>query len=142
MDLDGARGAIQTKGKVNLPAWTLETAHTMVVKDREDVPPFTINISGSLDNPGQTFAQGAINDYLQRKLSRKLEKVLTKELGGDDLGGVIGGLLGTNSNDNTPQETEPAGGAAPQPVQQQRAPQQPEEILNDAFQGLIKGLSQ
>ncbi|MCB1532512.1 MAG: AsmA family protein [Alphaproteobacteria bacterium] len=144
MDLDGARGAIATKGTINLPAWTIQTAHTMSVKDRDDVPDFTINISGSLDNPGQTFAQGAIQDYLQRKLSRKLEKVLNEELSkkldGSPLGGALGGFLGqpqqqqqAPANDNTQQQP-----AQEQPQQQQQTPSTPEE----AFQGILKGLMQ
>lgn len=151
LNLDGPRAAVATTGKIDIPAWTIATAHTMSVKDRNDVPPFTINISGPLDNPAQTFAQGAINDYLQRKISRKLEKVLSKELEGKldgELGNVIGGLLGTkSSNDNAPQQAEPAGGgeepAAPeeaQPVQQQQQQPTPEQQVEDAFKGLLKGL--
>jgi uncharacterized protein involved in outer membrane biogenesis len=91
MDLNGPKAMLATKGNVNLPQWTITTAHTITLKEKPDVPPFTININGPLSNPGQTFAQGAINDYLKRKATRKIEKVLTDKLG-DKIG--IPGLFG------------------------------------------------
>lgn len=142
--LDGPRAAIDTTGQVNLPAWTIKTAHKMSVKDRTDVPPFTMHIEGSLDNPANTFGQGAINDYLQRKIQRKLEKVLGGDIGSKldeklGLDGVLKGVLGGGAaqepapvpaNDNVP------------PAQQQDAPpaQQQEIDPEEAVRDIIKGL--
>ena len=149
MDLDGPTTAIATKGTVNLPAWRLNSAHTISVKDRDDVPPFTIELEGPLNSPAQTFAQGAIQDYLGRKIQRKLDKMLQDKigdkLGGSDnplnqiLGGVLGGGTNTPANDNQPSNTKPAGGEQQQPAQEKPAeePLQPEELLNDVLKGLF-----
>ncbi|MBX2834650.1 MAG: AsmA family protein [Micavibrio sp.] len=97
--LDGPRASIATTGQIYLVPWTLQTAHVMSVRDRDDVPSFTVNISGSLDNPTQTFAQGLLNDYLQRKIERKVNKVLDGGLGDKldkklGLDGALKGILG------------------------------------------------
>lgn len=141
--LDGVRASIDTTGKINLPQWTVQTAHKMTVKDREDVPPFTVNISGSLDNPGQTFAQGALNDYLSRKIQRKLDKVLggkiREQLGGSPalnsvLQGVLGGVVPsqpTPANDNATSQPQ---------EQEQQAPQEvrPEDVVEDLLKGFLR----
>lgn len=127
MDLDGPQAAIATTGTVNLPAWTISTAHKMTAKTKTDVPPFTINISGPLDNPGQTFAQGAINDYLGRKLQRKigneLDKLLGKKLG----------LPPAQPQDVTPSGGEPGSAPAPQPQQGTT----PEDAIKDVLKGIL-----
>ncbi len=125
MLLDGPRAAIDTTGSLNLPNWTINTEHKMSVKDRDDVPPFTVKMNGSLDNPAQSMGQGAINDYLQRKLQDKLGKVIGDKLGADNpLSGVLGGLLGA------PAAKAPAAAPAPAPANDNAAPveqQQQEE---------------
>ncbi|MGB4058224.1 MAG: AsmA family protein [Alphaproteobacteria bacterium] len=146
LDLDGPTALLATTGTINLPAWTLATNHNITLKQTPDVPPFTVKISGSLDNPGQTFGQGVLNDYVQRKLNRKLEKLITKQFG-EKLGlpapaaGEEGGVA--------PAPVETQGGATPvqpvQPVQQEAAPpadqRRPEEVIRDeAIQGVLKGL--
>ncbi len=95
LDLESATIGLSTQGSVDLPKWYIKTAHSVVLKDNQDVPPFVIEIEGSLDNPAQTFGQGALQDYLTRKLNRKLEKMLTKKLGNDELGRAMGGALQT-----------------------------------------------
>lgn len=128
LDLDGVQASIATTGTVDLPRWTLATKHKITVKERTDVPAFEVSFNGPIDNPAQTFGQGLLQDYLNRKISRKFEKLLTDKLG----------LPGQGSN--TPQTTEPADGSQ----QQEPAPQQqdqPEEIKpEEAIEGLIKGL--
>jgi uncharacterized protein involved in outer membrane biogenesis len=139
--LDGPRASINTTGQIDLPAWTIKTAHLMSVKDRDDVPPFTVNISGSLDNPGQTFAQGALNDYLSRKIQRKLEKVLGGKLGEKldsklGLDGVLNGVLGGTSAPVAPVNDN----QEPQQQQEQEAPQQvrPEDVVEDLLKGFLR----
>ncbi|MCF8495349.1 MAG: AsmA family protein [Alphaproteobacteria bacterium] len=141
LDLDGPRASLKTTGHADLPGWRLKTAHMITIKDRTDVPPFTINIDGPLDNPAQTFAQGAINDYLQRKLTRKLGNVITDKVGGD-LGGALGGLLGVPAQPKTqdapaqePAAETPPSSEAPPPA----AAPTPEEALEGAVQGVLKG---
>lgn len=134
LDLDGKQAAIQTTGKVNLPRWTLDTKHKIIVRNRDDVPPFDMSFSGSLDNPSQTFGQGVLNDYLSRKVSRKVnqkfEKLLSEKLG-----------IPTNDNGNPqPANIEPAEGES---AQQQEQPQSIEDIKpEDAIKGILKGLLQ
>jgi hypothetical protein len=85
LDLDGPEANIATTGTVNLPKWTLSTKHKITVKPQGDVPadipPFEMAFSGPLDNPAQTFGQGVMQDYLNRKINRKFEKLLTDKLG-------------------------------------------------------------
>ncbi|MBK9585187.1 MAG: AsmA family protein [Alphaproteobacteria bacterium] len=85
LDLDGPEANIATMGTVNLPKWTLSTKHKITVKPQGDVPadipPFEMAFSGPLDNPAQTFGQGVMQDYLNRKINRKFEKLLTDKLG-------------------------------------------------------------
>ena len=136
MDLDGPRAAIKTTGRVDLLRWLLETAHEITLKDRPDVPPFTVKIAGPLDNPGQTFAQGALNDYLNRKINRKLEKLITDKLG----------LPSAQESAPAPQESQQQmdGGSGTQSQEQQAPHQQvPQEIKpEEALRGLLEGLLQ
>lgn len=152
LDLDGEEASIDTKGVVNLPAWTIKTDHVMVAKNREDVPEFEMSIEGSLDNPGQTFAQGPLENYLSKKINRKLEKVLGDKLGkklddklGNELGGALGGVLNgvlgggvqNSPSQQQPRQEQPANDNTP--AQQQ----QPQEIKpEEAIEGLLKGLLQ
>lgn len=138
MDLDGPAAAIATTGNVNLPLWTLSTKHKITVKNRDDVPPFEVAFSGSIDNPGQTFGQGLLQDYLKRKVSRKMQSILSDKLG----------LPGQEKQ--PPQNVEPAGNEATDSAQQnstEQAPPQQNEPLQEiepeeAIKGLLKGLLQ
>lgn len=150
MDLDGARSSIKTTGNVNLPRWTIATKHTITVKDRTDVPPFDITLSGPLDNPGQTFTQGLLQDYLNRKIERKIGNVLQEKLG--EKGGALGQLLGlpgaqtsTTTPTTAPAPTEPtqvapSSGTAAETAPVAPAPKTDEEKAQEAVEGLIKGL--
>lgn len=135
MTLDGTTARIETTGIVNLPAWTLSTNHTLIAKKIEgvtdEIPPFEMSFSGSLDNPGQTFGQGALNQYLNNKLQRKLDSLITDKLFG-----------GSKKKDNTPAEAE--GSDAANQEQDGVAPQQeqrdPKKELEDAAGEAIKGV--
>lgn len=108
LDLDGPEANIATTGNISLPQWTLSTKHKITVKPQgdvpADVPPFEMAFSGSLDNPAQTFGQGVLQDYLNRKISRKFEKML-----GDKIG-----IPGQKDQQNTPQEVLPSSGQEPE----------------------------
>lgn len=154
LDMDGAAALLATTGSINIPQWTIATNHAITLKQNPDVPPFSIKISGSLNNPANTFGEGLIQDYLQRKLTRKLDKVIGDKLGGQNgLGGVLGQALGlpapTPAPAPVPQQVAPAAGEAPAvqpqqqqaPVQQQQPVQQQEEITPEkAIEGVLKGL--
>lgn len=134
LDLDGKEASIQTTGNVNLPNWTLATKHKITMKAVADVPPdippFEISFSGSLDNPAQTFGQGLLNDYLNRKIQRKLNKILSDKLGG-----------GLRNATPEPSQAPEAGGAqdnTAQPEQQQN--ENPKDPAQEAIKGIIKGL--
>ncbi len=162
LDLDGPTAAVATKGNLNLPAWTIATDHTITLKGdvAAEVPPFTIKVAGSLDNPGQTFGQGLINDYFNRKIERKLQGLISDKVGDDELGGALGSLLGIKkpapaqapAQPAAQPAAEPAAGdeASPaDPVQAQPAPVQepppaePEEVTPEqAIQGVLEGLIQ
>lgn len=116
--LDGPKAAIGTTGQVDLPRWTIATKHNIAVKEPADIPPFDIEIRGPLDNPAQTFGQGALQNYFSRKLNRKLESLITDKLG----------LPSAPAQQNSEQ-----GGAAPQ--------QQPKQQITpeDAIRGVLDG---
>lgn len=142
LDLLSTDADITTTGNINLPGWRVDTDHTITIKD-EDVPPFTIEIDGPLDNPAQTFGQGLLEDYLKRKLQRKIQQglgdVIQDKIGGD-LGNALGGLLGGGSSRQ--QQQAPANdNLQPQPSQQQQPAQQeidPEEALRGLLQGILR----
>jgi len=144
LDLDGARSAIRTTGDIDLPRWTLATKHKVIVKDRDDVPPFDVSFSGSLDNPTQTFGQGLLQDYLSRKINRKI---------GKEFENLLSDKLGLPSNNNVapaPEEIEPADGQGLTPEEKaaqnepsQDEPQSFEDMApEDAIKDVLKGLLQ
>tara|TARA_R110001592_G_scaffold79054_2_gene236737 strand:- start:7634 stop:10621 length:2988 start_codon:yes stop_codon:yes gene_type:complete len=128
MDLDGTQAKIETTGTVDLPKWYLTTQHTMTIKGTDDVPsdvpPFKMAFKGSLDNPAQTFGQGVLEDYLNRKVQRKINDLISKKLG-----------LPTNDN-KPPAGQQPATGQETPPSEQQQQQQAP--TLEDAAEGAIK----
>ena len=153
LDLDGKLNSLTTVGTVNLPAWTLKTAHTITVKPTvegaEPIPPFTVNISGSLSNPTNTLGQGILSDYLNRKIQRKvgnlIEDKFGKELEDKGLGGLLQGLTGQKpapkaptpvpvvSTPNTPAPVAPAP-VAPAAVQQQAVTPEAAPVVEPAPQ--------
>ncbi len=149
LDADGPTALLATTGTINLPAWTIATKHDVTLRKYPDIPPFSINISGSLDNPGNTFGQGVLQDYVQRKINRKLQGVISEKLG-DEAGGALGALLGI-------QKTAPAAGdavtapapapvtpdanvPAAQPVQPVAPAPAAQPTPEEAIQGVLEGL--
>lgn len=135
LDLDGPEALLATTGNINLPAWTIQTAHNISLKGEEKYPPFTVNISGPLDNPANTFAQGVLQDYISRKINRKLDSIL---------GDVLNGKLQAPSAPQAPapEDIIPSDGIPSDAQQQQQAPQQNPQDINpeDALKGLLKDI--
>ncbi|PCJ99867.1 MAG: hypothetical protein COA45_03360 [Zetaproteobacteria bacterium] len=129
MDLDGVNTAIETRGNINLPNWTLATKHKIIVKGIDgapsDVPPFEISFNGSLDNPAQTFGQGLLQDYLNRKIQRKLNQFLSKKFGVPSNGNVAP----EKDSEDTSQETS----EKPKDLDI-------EDVAEEAIRGLLEGL--
>lgn len=127
LDLDGPKANIATTGNINLPKWTLATRHKITVKPQgdvpSDVPPFEMSFSGSLDNPAQTFGQGVLQDYLNRKVSRKIEGLINKKLG----------LPGADEKQGTPEQVVPSGGEE-QKNTQPPAEKSPEDLIQQILQ--------
>lgn len=134
MDIDGTKAAIETRGNINLPQWTLATKHKLTAKERTDVPPFEVTFNGSLDNPAQTFGQGVLQDYLNRKIQRKFNELLSDKLGlpSNDNKQKQGTTQGDQTqNDQSTQEKAP----------EQQAPKDPlEGLAEDAIKNVLDGL--
>ncbi len=137
MDLDGVQSAIQTRGQIDLPKWTLATKHKIIVKGTEDapsdVPEFEVSFNGSLDNPAQTFGQGLLQDYLNRKVQNKLNKMLSDKLG-----------LPSNDN-NAPAAQEKntdgaVGDSAEKPKDDKPAKNNLDGLADEAIKGVLDGL--
>lgn len=126
INLDGPQTKIETNGKIDLPRWTMETKHKMIVKGTEeqpsDVPPFEMTFKGSLDNPTQTFGKGLLEDYLNRKIQRKFNKLLSDKFG-----------VPVPSNDNSKRNTQSED-------QKQNKPKSIEDAAEDAIKGVLDGL--
>ncbi len=144
MIMDGPSSVIKTTGNANLPRWTIALANEISLKNVTDLAPFTVSISGPLDNPGNTFGKGILEDYLQRKLSRKLAKEAPKVLG-DDLSGKLQqlGILPPDQK-AAPAPTTPATDAtqpaAGEGAQTEPAPAQPatkQENTEKAIRGVL-----
>ncbi|MGH1455530.1 MAG: AsmA family protein [Alphaproteobacteria bacterium] len=132
MDLDGTRAAIETRGNINLPNWTIATKHKMIAKSTEDaptdIPPFELSVNGSLDNPGQTFGQGVLQDYLNRKIQRKFNKLISDK-------------LGLPSNDVAPASGDESQNQESQDQQsQENKPQDIEGVAEEAIKGILGDL--
>ncbi len=106
MAMDGPSANIVSKGSANLPAWTIDTIHTITFKQAKDAGAFDVAIKGSLSNPGNTFGKGLFNDVLTRRVQQKVQEKLPDILG-KDLGGKLQqlGIL--------PQKQQPAAPATP-----------------------------
>ena len=133
--LDGERAYIHTTGTVNLLKWSLNTVHKMGVKDRDDVPEFSVNLSGPLDNPASTFGQGLLNDYLQRKIQRKLQNELGNQLDKAlNLDGVLKGVLGGGAQKKPANDNQQGSDSSDNKQQQKPA------TAEDAVQELLESL--
>ncbi len=135
MTLDGQTAKIETKGKIDLPRWSLSTKHPMSVKAKDGegaaVPPFEIAFEGSLDNPTQTFGQGLLKNYLQRKIQRKLNKII--------------GIPEAGNNASTQSTTNGSGAENESNMNQSSDPrplpaQDPEDVLKGVAEDALKGV--
>ena len=80
---DGPSSSLTTTGTVDFPAWRVNLANTMVVKN-VDMEPVKFTVSGSLDNPAQSGLQSYLMqrvDKLLLKKDSKISKTLGKFLG-------------------------------------------------------------
>lgn len=174
LDLTGEEAVVATIGNVSLPAWTLDMKSSvqLIVSETNEAgetveppPPLEISYRGSLSNPGSSFAQNAIEGYLNKKIADKASKLIQDKLGDKldgELGGVIGGLLGVPPKQQQQQaptgQEEPAAGDqgaandnnTPSPytpestkLQQQQQQQQPKKIEpEDVIKDVLKGFLQ
>jgi uncharacterized protein involved in outer membrane biogenesis len=142
---DGDKASLSTAGSVSLPAWSMETKSTLLVKNNPDVPELSFTLRGPLDNPARNMGQDILKGYLNRKLEKQAGKLLQGKLGKklDNLG--LGGLLGGNDAPAAPvvepaQAVEPVAPATTEPVPEAApvAPQKvkPEDVLIDVLKGL------
>lgn len=153
MVMDGPEAAISSKGSASLPKWTIDTVHTISLKNtgEEEVPSFDVAIKGPLDNPANTFGQGILNDFLKRKIERKLNSLVQDQLQGTKFGDTLQklGIGGTPAqqapaNNNAPEQQAPAAGEEAQPQTQPASPL--DGILNEndptekAIKGVLDGL--
>jgi len=155
MKLDGPSATITSTGGVNLPVWTIDTLHNVVLKQAKEEGAFTVAIKGPLSNPGNTFGRALFADVLTRRAQQKVMEKLPDVLG-DDLGGKLQDL-GILPRQQSAPPVDPAApapppsdpSAAPPQADPQAQPAPPpapsleEQIINDperALQGVLDGL--
>ena len=131
LTLTGEEAVIITIGDVSLPAWTVDMESVITVSEPEDAPPLRISYRGALDNPGQSFAESAIENYLNQKITEKLDEVIQDKIGGE-LGGALGDVLGGGNR----RQAQPQGQEQEQPNQPQRA-DEPDEALRGVLRGIL-----
>ncbi len=153
MALDGPAANIKSTGSANLPLWTIDTIHTITLKQAKEAGAFDVAIKGPLSNPGNTFGKGIFNDVLTRRLQQKAVEKLP-DLLGKDLGGKLeklGILPGKQAPAPAPAADPNAAAPAAQPAQQpvpepQQEPKSLEDQIKDdpaaAMQGILKSLGQ
>lgn len=142
MAMNGAASSIVSSGSASLPQWTLDTKHTVSFNQTDKLDPFTFAIRGPIDNPANTFGNVG-NDILKAQAGKFIQKQIQDKLGDTDIGqklqqfGILPGAQKQQApaNDNT---VEPAGGD--ETPKQQQQPRSQEEQVNDAIQGVLKGL--
>ena len=149
MNMDGPSAAIVSKGSASLPQWTIDTVHTITLKNAPEVQPFDIAIKGSLSNPGNTFGSGLFDTFVRQRLQQKAVEKLPDVLGKDTTEKLQKfGILPPNqqqqapANDNVAPETEPASGETTetQPQTESQTQQDRPMTKEEAIGGLIKGL--
>jgi uncharacterized protein involved in outer membrane biogenesis len=91
--LDNTQSEMKMTGDVNLPLWTVNLTNVISFKDAVDAPAMTMIFKGSLDNPGKTFGQNALENYIGGILGDKLQNKLDGKLN-DALDGKLKDLLG------------------------------------------------
>ncbi len=143
MNMDGPAAAIVSKGAASLPAWTIDTVHTVTLKNAPEVQPFDIAIKGPLSNPGNTFGSGLFDTFIRQRLQQKAVEKLPDLLGDDATEklqkfGILPQAQQQPANDNT-SGTEPASGDNTETQQQtQERPMTKEEAIGGLIKGLLK----
>lgn len=153
---DGPQAQIDTTGTISLPQWRVDLKNHITLRQSakeggEPPPPFDITISGPLDNPGQTFGQGLLEDYIQRKIDRKLQGVIGDKIQGKlgkNLPPALQGLLAPQSEtpdqggslNVAPEQQQPSSGtgtpdtATPPPAKTPK----PEKVFQDLLNNLAR----
>lgn len=148
---DGPQAQIDTTGTIDLPDWRLNLKNLITLRQaakagREPPPPFEIGIAGPLDNPAQTFGQGLLEDYFQRKINRKIEGVIQDKLG-KKLPPALQGILGRPAGDAAPapspapEQEQPAAGDEPAESAPASPPKNRQPRPEDVFQGILNNLA-
>lgn len=112
LDLTGKDATVKTLGSVNLPLWTVDLASEIKLAQPADAPVLKAVFKGPLDRPGQTFGQGALENYFMQKVGQNLEKLLIKKL---DKSGVLQQIIGPQQPGVPVQEAAPQAQQAPAP---------------------------
>lgn len=133
LTLTGPDATVTSPGIVNLPLWTIDMTSTIQLAEPKDAPPLKAVFKGSLDNPGQTFAKGAMDNYVRNLVGSKVQDAIINKLqdkkalegqGGDILRGIVGGLTGQpvapaqppQQQQTVPATEQPAAGQETAPV--------------------------
>lgn len=118
---------LATQGVVNFPKWTLDVSSIATLKQPENVPPYKMRFTGSLDNPKKVAAKGFINDYASQFLKKKVEDTIIRKLKKegvfDKIAPILGGDKNAPANDNT-------GGSNSNQIK-------PEDVVKDVLKGLF-----
>jgi uncharacterized protein involved in outer membrane biogenesis len=96
--LEGKDAAITLDGSVNLPLWTVDLVSNIHLTEPVGSPPLRVVFKGPLDNPGQTFGQSAMENYLRGIVGDKVQGAITDKLkdklGDGGIEGALGDVLG------------------------------------------------
>ena len=91
--LEGKDAAIVMDGNVNLPLWTVDMVSNIQLTEPVGAPALRVVFKGPLDNPAQTFGQGAMENYLRGMVGSKVQEAIGGKLN-EKLDGALGGALG------------------------------------------------
>lgn len=133
---DGPSSSLTTTGTVDFPAWRVNLANTMVIKNVE-MESVKFTVSGSLDNP----AQSGLQSYLMQRVDKLLLKKDSK------IGKTLGKLLGEpqsqapaeQGTDAVPVPQDGADTPAPAPISQPSNKDKAAQEAVKALQGLFGG---
>jgi len=150
MAMEGKSASLTSKGNASLPAWTMDTQHTVSFNQTDKLDPFTFAIRGPINKPISTLGNIG-GDILRAQAGKYVQEVIQDKLIGTDIGdklqkfGILPGAKKQEpvSNDNPEPAAGGDNGAAEQPLQEApSAPAQktPEEQAQEAIEGVLKGL--
>ncbi len=160
LTLTGKAATVTSPGKINLPLWSIDMESTIKLTEPADAPPLKVTFRGPLDRPGQTFAGGALNNYIDNIVGSKVQGILQKKLKGNDalqnLLGIPAPAPAAGNPAPAGQAVTPAPSAAPAPVAapapsaapatsppaEQTPPPSQEVKPEDIFRGVLEGVMQ